>query len=162
MELLRRSLGSRGWLDGHDHALIVAVSRLTPGPSVLAYCVALGWSFHRLAGATAALIAASVPSAIVASVLSFALVRVDRYTSVRVLLAIAALVASWLVFASAWQLVRPYVERGDRLRAAAFVGIAVLLFLLGVTPVRVLLLAAAVGFLTPQRRGAPGRGGDPA
>ena len=31
MELLRRSLGARGWIADEGHALFVAVSRLTPG-----------------------------------------------------------------------------------------------------------------------------------
>ena len=43
MELLRRSLGARGWLTDDGHALFVAISRLTPGTNILAYCVALGW-----------------------------------------------------------------------------------------------------------------------
>jgi chromate transport protein ChrA len=104
-----------------------------------------------MAGSLTALVAASVPSAVIVCALSAALVRVDRYRSVEALLAVGALTAAALVFSSAWHLVRPYTGRPDRARAAAFVSLAFVLFALGFTPVRVLLAAAVAGFLTPRR-----------
>src|SRR5262245_32476101 len=77
MELLRRSLGSRGWLTDEGHALFVAISRLTPGTNILAYCVALGWQLAEWPGALAALAAASVPSAVLIAVLCSLLDEID-------------------------------------------------------------------------------------
>lgn len=152
IELLRRRFTSRGWLDASAHGVIVAVSRLTPGTNILAYCASLGWRFHRAAGAVAALAAASVPGALVVFGLTVALVRVDRYPIVQGLLAVGILVASALVLASAWNLMRPYLSAAAWRRAAIITVVAAALIALGATPVRTLLVAALVGFVLPPPR----------
>jgi hypothetical protein len=65
------------------------------------------------------------------------------------------LVAAALIFSTAWALLRPFVLHGRRARVFAFVGGALVLSLLGVTPVRVLLLSAIAGVLVPTRTPAP-------
>ena len=62
IELIRRSFERRGWLDETRHALLVAVSRFTPGTNVLAYSAALGWLVHGAAGAAVALAVGSIPA----------------------------------------------------------------------------------------------------
>jgi chromate transporter len=147
MELIRRTGAKQGWLEAADHLLIVAVSRLTPGTNILAYCAALGWRTHGAGGSVAALLAASVPSALLVWALSATLVRIDRYKSVQVLLAAGTVVAVWLVFAAAWQLVRPYVTGSRRGLAVVVAALSGGLIALDVTPVRILLVCAAVGAL---------------
>ena len=154
MELLRRSCMSRGWIDMPGHALFIAVSRLTPGTNLLAYCMALGWTWRRLGGATVALLAASLPSAAIVSALSATLARFDQRPAIQVLLGIATLAASVLVLSSAWQLLRPHVTGSRRLWAATTAAIVVVLWVLGATPVRVLLAVAVWGALTPAREPA--------
>ena len=156
IELLRRTFTARGWLDAPSHGLIVAVSRLTPGTNILAYCVMLGWRYHRTAGAATALSAASIPAALVVLALTVTLVRVDRYPAVQALLALGILVASVLVLASAWSLTRPYLTTAAWRRALVITLVAAVLIVLGATPVRTLLVAAAVGFLLPAPAGAEG------
>jgi chromate transporter len=150
MELLRRSFEKAQWLTPGEHGLLVAVSRLTPGTNILAYCVGLGWMRHRVVGATLALLASSVPSAFVVTVLSAALVRVDDWPVVQSLLAVAMLVASTLVLSTAWHLLRPYLAVSRRLWTVGLLAIVLALSLAGVTPVRVLLVAAAWGALLPM------------
>jgi chromate transporter len=145
MELLRRTFIANGWIDEAGNAGMVAVSRLTPGTNILAYCVALGWALHRWAGALAAVVAASLPASLVVCVLAGALVRVQEYLIVRMLLAIGVLVATVLVLASAGSLLRPYARRHALIRSAVIAVVAAALFLADVTPVRVLLLSAALG-----------------
>jgi chromate transport protein ChrA len=145
MELLRRSAVSRGWLDDSGNLLLVAASRLTPGTVVLAYCLGLGWRLRGAAGATSALLAASIPCSAVIAALSATLVRVDRYVVVRVLLALGTLAAAMLVLWSAWPLLRPHTSGPTRPWAAFVALVAVALALLGVTPVQTLLIAGAVG-----------------
>jgi chromate transporter len=145
MELLRRSGARRGWLDAGGHALLVAVSRLTPGTNILAYCVALGWQVHGASGSVAALAAASVPSALLVWALSLTLVRLDRLRSVQALLAAGTVIAVWLVFVAAWQLLRPYATGPRRTLAVAVVGMSAALIVFDVTPVRILLVSAAIG-----------------
>ena len=125
MELLRRTFIANGLLDETGNAGLVAVSRLTPGTNVLAYCVGLGWLLHRWAGAVAAVVAASLPASLIVCVLTVALVRIQDYPVVRMLLAIGVLVATLLVFSSAASLLRairspagsgPRLDHRDRRR----------------------------------------------
>ena len=149
MELLRRSYEKAGWLTPSEHALLVAVSRLTPGTNILAYCVALGWLRHRAAGALLALLASSVPATVVVVALSVALVRVDEYPVVQTLLAVAMLVGSALILSTAWSLLRPFLVTTKRGWTLGLVALVLILAAAGVTPVRVLLVAAVLGALLP-------------
>lgn len=152
IELLRRTFTSRGWLDADGHAVLTAVSRLTPGTNILAYCVALGWRTQGAWGALVALVAGSLPSAVIVGSICAALVEVDRYRVVQLALAAGTVAAVALVFSSAWTLLRPYLARRWAAQAAAIIGLVVALFVLDVTPVRTLLGAAALGFLWPAGR----------
>ena len=145
MELLRRTFIANGWLDELGNAGLVAVSRLTPGTNILAYCVALGWSLQRWAGACAALVAASLPTALVVCILTLTLVRVHDYSAVRMLLSVGVLVATLLVFSSAVSLLRPYLHRSMLVRASIIAIVSGAMVLADVTPVRILLLSAALG-----------------
>ena len=151
IELLRRTLERRGWLDDEEHGILNAVARFTPGTNVLAYLAALGWSYQRAPGAVVAIVGGSLPGAVVVTAMTAVAASIDRWRSVRAALAVATLVAAALVLVSAWSLVRPYM-RGPRL-AWTLVSIAVagLLILLGATPVRVLLALAVWGALTPPK-----------
>lgn len=154
IELLRRRFTADGSIDDRDHEGLVAVSRLTPGTNILSYSVALGWSLHGWAGALLALAAASVPAALIVSAMVATLVRVDRYPLVRVALAIGVLVASALVFASAWALMRPYLRQSGWVRTAVVAALSCALLLAGLTPIRILLVGGLVGavFGTPLAR----------
>jgi chromate transporter len=145
MELLRRTFIANGSLDETGNAGLVAVSRLTPGTNILAYCVGLGWLLHRWAGAVAAVVAASLPASLIVCVLTVALVRIQDYPVVRMLLAIGVLVATLLVFSSAASLLRPYVRRPALARASSIAMVAGAMLLADVTPVRILLVSAALG-----------------
>jgi len=155
IELLRRRFTARGWLDAATHGVFIAISRFTPGTVVLAYCVMLGWWFHRWRGALLALIVASVPASLIVFALAVTLARIDHYAVVRVLLAVGILVASALVVASAWHLIRPYLPTASRLRLIVIAAAAVALVVAGATPVRVLLVAAVVSCVLPVHRGTP-------
>jgi chromate transporter len=145
MELLRRSLGARGWMTDEGHALFVAVSRLTPGTNILAYCVALGWQLAHWRGALVSLAAASIPASILIAVLSASLTRIDQRPVVRAIIAIALIVATLLVLATAWNLLRPSLKGGNAIRTGIIAAIVIVLALMNVTPVRILLVAAVCG-----------------
>ena len=145
MELLRRTFVANGSMSDLDNAGLVAVSRLTPGTNVLAYCVSLGWALHRWPGALSALIAASLPAAVVVCALTAALVRIHEYPVVRMLIAVGVLAATLLVFSAATSLMRPYVKKPALLRASIVAIVASVMIVAGVTPVRILLLSAILG-----------------
>lgn len=145
MELLRRTFIARGALDEAGNGGLVAVSRLTPGTNILAYCVGLGWSLHRWPGALTSLVASSLPASIIVCALAAALVRVHESPIVAVILAAAVLVATLLVLSSAAALLRPYANRGSAMRASIVALFCCALLAADVTPVRILLLSAALG-----------------
>ena len=145
MELLRRTFIANGSIDDSGNAGLVAVSRLTPGTNILAYAVGLGWMLHRWAGALAALVAASLPASVLVCVMTVALVQVQDYPVVRMLLAVGVLVATLLVFSSAGSLLRPYVRRSVLMRSAIVAAAAAALLVADVTPVRILLMSALLG-----------------
>jgi chromate transporter len=151
MELLRRTFTGNGALDDQASNGLIAVSRLTPGTNVLAYCVCLGWHVHRWTGALAALAAASMPASLAILLLTLTLVRVDHYPAVRTALAAGVLVAALLVFSSAWFLVRPYLQTSRLRLTAAIVMASCGLLLAGITPVRILLVAAVIGAVLGDR-----------
>ena len=151
MELMRRSFEARGWVDVSVHGVFVAVSRLTPGTNVLAYCAAVGWRLHGWRGTLAAIAAASIPGSLIIFALTAAVVRLDQYPAVRAALSLGMLFAAALVLSSAWNLFKPYL-RADRWQRALFVScVAISFYLVGLTPVRVLLISALIGALLPSR-----------
>jgi chromate transporter len=157
MELLRRSAAKEHWLDVRGHALLTAVSRLTPGTNVLAYCVGLGWLVRGWTGAIVALLVSSVPAAVLIAALAATLVRIDRYPIVRVIIAVGVLAATVLVASSAWHLMRPYLNRRSAWRTATIAGVVAALSWLEVTPVRIFLVSAVIGALIgmPANADAP-------
>ena len=160
MELLRRSFEMRKWVDAPTHALFVAVSRLTPGTNILAYCAAVGWRLHGWPGTVAALAAASVPASLVIFALAATLVRLDRYPAVRVALSLGTLVAAVLVLSSAWNLLKPYLRAGRWRFTLLISAVAGGLYLADLTPVRILLVSALVGAVMPPRGPLPSTPGN--
>jgi chromate transporter len=147
MELLRRSLGARGWMTDGGHALFVAISRLTPGTNILAYCVALGWHLLRWRGALVALAAASIPAAVIIALLSSTLASLNELPIVQTVIAIALIVAAILVLLTAWNLLRPYLQGTNAVRTGIIAAVVVALTLMRVTPIRILLVAAVLGMV---------------
>jgi len=63
--LHRELLDKRRWLSPDNFNLCFALARLTPGTNLLAFCTAVGWLLRGMAGAIIALLAASIPCAII-------------------------------------------------------------------------------------------------
>lgn len=151
IELMRRAFTESGWLDDARHGLLVAVSRFTPGTNLLAYCAGVGWLTHGALGALVALLASSVPGAMVVALLSSVVERLLDVPIVRATLAVLTMVAAYLIASSAWALVRPSLGGPRRAWAVAIVLLALGAQWAGMPPVRVLLLAAVLGACTPTR-----------
>jgi chromate transporter len=155
MELLRRSLGARGWMTDERHALFVALSRFTPGTNILAYCVALGWQLAHWRGALVSLAAASIPASVIVALLSAMLAQIDALPLVRAIIAIALIVATFLVLATAWNLLRPYLKGMNAVRTGIIGAVVVGLVLMRVTPVRILFVAAIFGIVMASPSAPP-------
>jgi chromate transport protein ChrA len=101
------------------------------------------------------LAAASIPASVIIALLSATLARVDEYPMIRVVIAIALIVATLLVLATAWNLLRPYIKGTNAVRTAIIGVVVVALVLMRVTPVRILLVAAILGVVMASPAAPP-------
>jgi chromate transporter len=147
--LERELVERRSWLTRDEFELAYALSRLTPGTNLLAFCTASGWLIRRWFGALVALLAASLPCSIL---IVLATVFAEELAGNALFAAgmhgaLAASVA--LVVASVWQ----FSEAPAR--AAPLQAIVVMPLALGaalglhVSPVLIILGAAALGLAWP-------------
>ena len=144
MALLQRELTGRGWITREDFALAYSLARVTPGTNVLAFCAATGARVLGIGGAIAAVLAVTLPSAVLAVLLTrgFETWRAHPWAMAAVGGTVAAV--SGMMWASVWLLVRPYIGW----RVLLFTGGAFLAaWKFHVTPVPVILIAALAGFL---------------
>ncbi len=149
MALLQRELVGRQWITREDFALAYSLARVTPGTNVLAFCAATGARVLGLAGAFAAVLAVTAPSAILAVLLTrgFESWRDHPWAMAAVGGTVAAVAG--MMWASVWSLMRPYLG----FRVLLFTGGAFLAaWRFHVTPVPVILVAALAGYLWTDKK----------
>jgi chromate transporter len=150
--LEREITDRRGWLDRGHTQLAYAVSRLTPGTNLLAFCTGAGWLMRRGPGALVALAAASIPCSMVAVALTLFYQAWANHAVARFALRGALASAVAIMVATCWTLVRPHWRHASRFRVALlFVAAFTLATVWGQSPIRVLALSAVVGALWPER-----------
>lgn len=145
--LERALVHKHGWLPRARFRLAYALSRLTPGTNVFAFCTALGWHMRGAAGALVALVGASVPCSAVTIAITVLFEWWQDDPRAAVAIQVAAAVALGLVAASCWPLLRPHAGRRSWIRTTALLAGAIALQVLDVPPLRVLLAAGVVGAL---------------
>ena len=147
--LQRELVDRRRWITQEDYALAYALARITPGTNVLAFCAGVASRILGLPGAIAAVLAVTVPSAVLAVLIT------QGYESWRtnptVMAAIGGTVAAvaGMMWSSVWLLVVPNIGGWWKtLRVLIFFGGAFLAaWRFGVTPIPVIAVAALAGFL---------------
>ncbi len=145
--LQRELVTNKGWLDMEQYSMCYALSRITPGTNLLAFCTAAGWVVRRWKGAIVAVLAGSIPSSLLVGLLTggFDLWSKQRLVQIAIDAVLAASVG--ILLASFWLLVRPFLKRGRRVESIAVVAGSIFLSLVvGMTPLAVLGLAAVAGF----------------
>jgi chromate transporter len=148
MAMLQRELIGRQWITREDFALAYSLARVTPGTNVLAFCAATGARVLGIAGALAAVLAVTLPSAILAVLLTRGF---ETWRAPWAMAAIGGTIAavSGMMWASVWSLVKPYLG----LRALLFTGGAfVAAWKFHVTPVPVIFVAALAGYLWTEKQ----------
>jgi chromate transporter len=150
--LNRELVAKRGWVDEQPFGLCYALSRLTPGTNLLSFCTGIGWLLRHLPGAIVALLAASIPCSVLAILVTMLF---DQWShnqagGIAIRGAMAAVVG--ITVTTCWTISKPYTKRTKLLRQFLFVGggFAFNAFL-SVAPVRVLLVAAVIGFFLPVK-----------
>jgi len=147
--LQRELIDRKNWITEYDYGVAYALARITPGTNALAFCAAAGARILGWRGAVAAVLAVTVPSAILAVL--FTLGYESWRTNAIAMAVIAGAVAAvaGMMWASVWLLVRPHVGGWWRtLRVAFFFGGAFLAaWKFGVKPVPIIAIAVLAGSL---------------
>ena len=149
-EVMRRSLVKRGWISHDDHRDLYALSRLTPGTNLLAYCTGVGWLTRGASGTLVTLLAASIPSALISLAARSAYERLANSPSIGPVILLAMSIAVALLAASAWHLARPHLVRSLAVRSSILVALTFVLSAAGIEPIAVLALAAMFGAALPR------------
>jgi len=148
--VLRRHIVARhAWLDDAGFDLGYALSRLTPGTNLFAFCTAAGWTARRWPGALIALLAASIPCSVLAVVVTvfYGELHASALFAAALRGALAAAVA--IMLSTAWVFAEPHVRAAPRKALAVAPCAAALSLGLHLSPVEILLLAALAGVAWP-------------
>ncbi|MEK4031738.1 chromate transporter [Methylocystis sp. IM3] len=139
-------LQKRQWLNDDRFTLCYALGRLTPGTNLLAFCTGVGWLLHGLSGAIVALLASSIPCAVIVTALTalFSHWQENAFAQAAGHGAVAAAVA--ITVKTCWTIAKPHYKGGARVRVALIGATAFPLHVVGgISALQVLLLAAAMG-----------------
>jgi chromate transporter len=145
----RELVENRRWLSSDKFDLAFALSRVTPGTNLLAFCAAVGAQLKGVPGAIAAVMALTVPSSALA-VLFIYLFEAGQNNTIA-LAAIGGTVAAvaGMMWSTIWTILRPHV--GGRLRNVQVAFIAGGAFLaswkFGVTPVPIIAAGTLIGLI---------------
>lgn len=143
MASLQRELIGRQWISREDFALAYSLARVTPGTNILAFCAATAARVLGLSAAFAAVLAVTLPSAILAVLLTRGFERWQTHPWLLAALGGTVAAVSGMMWASVWGLLKPYLGW----RALLFTGAAFLAaWRFHVTPVPIIIIAALAGY----------------
>ncbi len=144
------------WLTEQDYALAFSLARITPGTTLLAFCAATGYKILGLSGAVAAVFAESLPSAVLAVLLTDGYESWGSNAIVMALVGGATAAVAGMMWSSALYLTRPYFIGGAWKKGRILRVMSVLVFSggafaaswkFGMSPILILGVAALVGLL---------------
>lgn len=143
----------RHWVDDSKFGLSYALGRLTPGTNLLAFCTAIGWLLQRLPGAFVALVAASIPCALMVVVVTAMFGQLQESSVAQAAIRGGVAAAVGITVKTCWTIAGPYFKGAARLQVALIAAVAFVLHACAALPaIDVLLLAAAVGLILPPAR----------
>lgn len=139
-------VSTRGWLSAEQYGLIYGLARITPGTNLLAFSAAAGWVILGWAGTLSAVLAMTVPPAIIVVLLTGGYEAWNSNTLAMAAIGGTLAAATGMMATSAWQLLAPQTGLGRRLRTAIiFLAALVASLRFAMSPIAVLSLAALVG-----------------
>jgi chromate transporter len=161
MAALKRELvDDRHWITETDYALSFALARITPGTNIIAFCAGVGSVMRGIPGAIAAVVAGTVPSAMIALLLMVMFDSWQHNPIMAAALAAALAAACGMLWSVVITIVRPLL--GSIMRTFRAVVIVVAAFVVswvyGWTPVPIILATALIGYFwkdpTPESKPA--------
>jgi chromate transporter len=141
----RELVAKRHWLSPEQFALAYALSRITPGTNLFAFCTAVGSMLRGTRGAIVALLAASIPCCAIVAILTAGFDRWSANPWVNAAIGGALAASVGILFASFWSIVEPYFTKCAWPRTAV-IAVAGFLLSLKLSPVLVLALAGLAGW----------------
>lgn len=145
--LQRELVEKRHWLSTADFGLSYALSRITPGTNLYAFCTAAAWLIDGTRSAILALVISSLPCCALVWLLTAGFDHWSNNIWVKrgIEGALAACVA--LLLASFWIIIRPFMKRTIWMRNIIIVAVSIVLSLyFQLTPILVLAIAATAGW----------------
>ncbi len=143
----------RRWITGNQFNLCYGISALAPGTNLLAFCTGIGWVARGWRGAVAALTAASLPCSVITVVVTMLFEAWTKNSLMKSAMRGALAAAVGIIFYTCWQLLGPAIRRSNVVRMSLVaVGAVLLQTVVSISPVWVVLLAAAVGTVWPLER----------
>jgi chromate transporter len=145
----RELVEQRKWLSSEKFDLAFALSRITPGTNLLAFCAAIGAQLMGVAGAVAAVMAVTVPSAIVAVIFIYGFEAGQNNQVAMAAIGSTVAAVAGMMWSTIWTILRPHV--GGNIRNLQVVLIAGGAFLaswkFGVTPVPIIAAGTLIGIV---------------
>lgn len=146
--VLQREFDCRGWITPEHFVLAYGLARVTPGTNVVAFCAGTAWLMLGIAGAIAAVLAVTVPSAVLVIWLTriCELGGTNRWARAAITGTVAAAVGTML--AAALNLTRLHLSKTNWLSTIVIVVAAfVLAQTFRLSPIQILGLAAVIGVI---------------
>jgi chromate transporter len=145
----RELVEQRRWLSSEKFDLAFALSRVTPGTNLLAFCAAAGAQLMGFAGALAAVLAVTVPSAIVAVLFIYGFEAGQNNEIAMAAIAGTVAAVAGMMWSTIWTILRPHVGGNVRnLQVLLITGGAFLAsWKFGVTPVPIIATGTLLGVL---------------
>lgn len=149
--VLEREFRQRRWLSVEQFSLVYALARVTPGTNLLAFCAGSAWSIAGVAGAVVAVLAVTAPSAILVVYLTEILIKGSAVPTLRNAVAGTIAAAAGIMAGVALLLLRSQARSSGAMKAGAIFALCFgLARLTPLSPLQVLIVAAAIGFLWPR------------
>lgn len=144
--ILQREFYRRNWLSSEQFGIAFGLARVTPGTNVLAFCAAAGWYLLGLTGAIIAVLGVTIPSSVLVIWLTRAYELGHSYPLAQA--AIAAIIAAAVgtMIGAAVVLVRSQCSKRNWIRPTLVAVGAFVLARIGLSPLEIIGIAAAVGF----------------
>jgi len=152
----RELVETRRWLSPEKFDLAFALSRVTPGTNLLAFCAAIGTLLMGVPGAIAAVLAVIVPSAILAVLFIYGFEAGQNNAIAMAAIGGTVAAVAGMMWSTIWTILRPHV--GGRIRNLQVFLIAGGAFLaswkFGITPVPIIAAGTLIGIFWKD----PGKG----
>lgn len=163
MAALKRELvDDRHWITETDYALSFALARITPGTNIIAFCAGVGSVMRGFSGAIAAVVASTIPSALIALLLMVMFDSWQHNPFMAAALAAALAAACGMLWSVVITIVRPLLGNAMRTLRGVLIVIAafVVSWVFGWTPIPVIAASALIGYLwkDPKQGKEPDRG----